>query len=67
MLKLPPDNYNFWKFKLENYFLKDNLFDIVINESPNPAADEWANNNRKAGGIINLLIDDSQIHNVKGS
>lgn len=59
--KLNFNNYDVWKFKVEMYLLKEDLYNIIINNTPNPLTDGFRNKNRKVGAITNLLIEDDQI------
>lgn len=40
--------------------IKEDLFHVITEDTPNPISDTWAKSDRKARALINLTIDDSQ-------
>lgn len=64
--KLNSNNYDAWKFLVEIYLQKEDLFTVIDHEAPNPITDVFTRKNRKARAIINLLMEDDHIIHVKG-
>ena len=58
-------NYDVWKFKVEMYLQKEDLYSVIIDDPPDPLTSEFKNKDRKARAIINLLIEDQEIIHVK--
>lgn len=64
-INLNAENYDVWTFRISMYLQKEVLYDIIINDSPNPLNDNFTTRSRKARAIINLLIEDDQIIHMK--
>ena len=63
--KLNNRNYANWRFKMEMYLTKEELIDTITQQLPaEPNADQLKKD-RKARALINLMIEDDQIINVK--
>jgi len=62
--KLNGTNYQTWKFKLELLLTKEDLWDTMPQDSPDPVTDEWHTKDRKARANIGLLLEDNQLHLV---
>ena len=63
--KLNSVNYQTWKFKVELLLTKEDLWDTVFQDPPDPVTPEWQAKDRKARATIGLLLEDSQLHHVR--
>lgn len=63
--KLNNGNYQVWKYKLELLLIKEDLWDIVINEKPENVDATWMSKDGKARATIGLLVDDSQLVHLR--
>lgn len=59
--KLNDKNYQLWKFKVEMLLTKDDLWDVVDKEKPEPAPEGWDKKDRQAKATIGLLCEDNQL------
>lgn len=62
--KLNSNNYDIWKFRVEMYLQKKDLYNVIINDPPNLLTDEFRNKNRKAC-MINFWIENDQLIHMK--
>jgi len=53
------------KFKVELLLIRDDPWNVVVDEQPNPVTNEWQGKDRKARATICLLLEDSQLHIVQ--
>lgn len=63
--KLNGGNYQTWKFKMELLLIKEDLWDVVSQDTPDPVTAAWETKDRKARATIGLLLEDSQLHLVR--
>lgn len=54
-----------WAFKMEMFLIKEDLFEIVTSNPPNPYTTDWLKHNAQARAITYLCIEDAQIIQVK--
>lgn len=64
-VKLNNSNYQTWKFKVELLLMKEDLWDAISKEAPNPVTERWTTKDQKARATIGLLIEDNQLHLVR--
>ena len=63
--KLNNQNYQTWKFKIELLLTKEDLWDTISEDSPNPTTTAWQLNDRKARATIGLLVEDNQLNLIR--
>jgi len=63
--RLNGENYDLWKYKLQLYLMKENLWDVVDKEKPALLDDTWEERDNKAMATIGLSLEDNQVHHVK--
>lgn len=63
--KLNNSNYPTWKFKVELLLIKDDLWEVISEDQPDPITVEWQAKDRKARATIGLLLEDNQLHHVR--
>jgi transposase InsO family protein len=59
--KLGHDNYMSWSFKMKMLLKKEEVYDTIIEEAPNPVTEEWNKKSEKALQLIVLSCLDNQI------
>lgn len=67
--KLNNDNYSVWKFKVELFLIKEDLWSQTSSVRPSDptAAAEWEKKDNKARATIGLLIEDTQLVHIRKS
>lgn len=65
MPKLTNHNYQVWKFKMEMLLVREELWQVISEEKPEPVTPEWTRADTKARATIGLCIDDSQTSLVR--
>src|SRR3984885_14576424 len=65
ILKLNNRNYQTWKFKVELLLVKEDLWDTISKETPDPVTDAWKTKDGKARASIGLLVEDNQLHIIR--
>lgn len=63
--KLNNTNYQIWKFKIQMYLIKEELFTVITKQVPNPLTAEWTKKDAKASAIINLSLEDNQFVDIR--
>ena len=63
--KLNNQNYQTWKFKVELLLTKEDLWDTISKDPPEPLTDAWRSKDCKARATIGLLLEDNQLHHVR--
>lgn len=63
--KLNNNNYQTWKFKVELLLTKEELWNVVSDEPPDPVTQQWRSKDQKAKANIGLLLEDNQLHLVR--
>ena len=63
--KLNNHNYQTWKFKIELLLTKEDLWDTISEDSPNPTNTAWQLKDRKARATIGLLVEDNQLNLIR--
>ena len=63
--KLNNQNYQTWKFKVELLLTKEDLWDTISSDPPDPLTDAWRSKDCKARATIGLLLEDNQLHHVR--
>ena len=63
--KLNNQNYQTWKFKVELLLTKEDLWDTLSSDPPEPLTDAWRSKDCKARATIDLLLKDNQLHHVR--
>jgi len=63
--KLNNLNYQTWKFKVELLLIKEDLWDVVAKEVPDPVTATWQTKDGKARATIGLLVEDNQLHLIR--
>src|SRR6218665_2077187 len=58
-------NYKTWKFKMELFLIKEDLWETVTKEIPDPVTAEWQTKDAKARAIIGLEVADNQLHLIR--
>jgi len=53
--KLNNNNYQTWKFKVELLLTKEELWNVVSDEPPDPVTQQWRSKDQKAKANIGLL------------
>lgn len=63
--KLNGSNYQIRKYKIELVLIKDQVWDVVHEESPETPSAAWKRKDDKARALIGLQVEDSEfIHMV---
>lgn len=65
--KLNGTNYQLWKYKIELLLLKEELWEVIVNDPPNPITNEWKNRDAKARATIGLLVEDNQVIHIRNA
>jgi gag-polypeptide of LTR copia-type len=63
--KLNNANYQMWKYKVELLLTREDTWDAVANDAPDPITAEWRAKDRRAWATIGLLLEDNQLHLVR--
>jgi len=63
--KLDNSNYQTWKFKAEMLLTKDDLWNVISQEAPDPVTNEWRSKDSKSRATIALLLEDNQLHLIR--
>src|ERR1043165_4383060 len=63
--KVNNQNYQTWKFKMELLLTKEDLWETIVKEAPDPVTTEWQTKDGKARAIIGLQVEDNQLHLVR--
>lgn len=63
--KLNSTNYQIWKFKVELLPIKEEVWEVVSEDAPDPVTPAWRTKDCKARATIGLLLEDSQLHLVR--
>lgn len=65
--KLNNENYQVWKYRIEMLLIKEDLWDVVIDEPPTEAAQltKWMKRDGKARAIMGLMVEDAQLVHIK--
>src|SRR6218665_3453896 len=58
-------NYQTWKFKMELLLIKEDLWETVTKEIPDPVTAEWQTKYAKARAIIGLQVADNKLHLIR--
>lgn len=58
--KLNSKNYAVWKFELQMFHMKEDLFNHLTDGTPNPITNDWTKKDNRARAIINLTLEDSK-------
>src|SRR6218665_1685159 len=58
-------NYQTWKFTMELLLIKEDLWETVTKEIPDPVTAEWQTKDAKARAIIGLQVADNQLHLIR--
>src|SRR6218665_1453483 len=58
-------NYQTWKFKMELLLMKEDLWETVTKEIPDPVTAKWQTKDAKARAIIGLQVADNQLHLIR--
>jgi hypothetical protein len=58
-------NYQTWKFKVELLLIKEDLWDTVSKENPDPITESWQSKDGKARATMGLLVEDYQLHLIR--
>lgn len=65
--KLGNTNYASWKFQMEMFLIREDLWHVVADAKPEPVTDAWNKADRKARATLGLCIDESQYVLIKDS
>src|ERR1700733_9667699 len=63
--KLNNQNYQTWKFKVELLLIKEDLWEVITKEIPDPVTAAWQTKDGKARATIGLLVEDNQLHLIR--
>lgn len=63
--KLNNDNYYTWKYKLELLLIKEECWEVIVGEIPNPKTPVWQKRDDKARATIGLLVEDNQLIHIR--
>lgn len=63
--KLNNENYQLWKFKMELILSRDDQWDQITKEKPDPAPADWDKKDRGARTTIGLLVEDDQLVHIR--
>lgn len=63
--KLTNGNYSTWCYKMEMLLVKEDLWDVVVDEIPDPPDSAWKKKDGKARASIGLSVDDNQLIHIK--
>ena len=64
--KLNSNNYAIWKYKVELWLVKEDLWEVTTEDKPDEPSADWLRRDGKAKAHIGLLVDDSQLIHIKG-
>ena len=56
IVKLNNCKYQTWKFKVELLLMKEDLWEIITEDTPTPVTTEWKNKDGKTRATIGLLV-----------
>lgn len=65
IVKLNSSNYSTWVFKMQMLLIKEDLYDVIENNPPDPLTEKWNKRDRQCRALINLFIEDNQIIHIK--
>lgn len=63
--KLNNHNFQSWKFKMEMMLVRDELWYVIADPTPNPITDAWKKADAKARATIGLCMEDNQTSLVR--
>lgn len=63
--KLGNSNYASWKFQIEMFLIREDLWHVVADVKPEPVTDAWVKADRKARATLGLCIEESQYVLIK--
>lgn len=63
--KLGNNNYASWKFQIEMFLIREDLWHVVEDAKPEPVSDAWRKADRKARATLGLCIEESQYVLIK--
>lgn len=59
-------NYENWKYRVELYLVKEDLWEVIAEPTPEEPDAAWVKKDGKARATIGLLVEDSQLLHIKG-
>jgi len=62
--KLNNSNYQVWKFKVKMLLIRDDLWTVVRDDTPDPVPDGWDRKDEKAQCTISLTVEDNQLVHI---
>lgn len=65
--KLNGENYSVWSYKVELLLIKDNLWEVIKEDTPTPADAAWSKRDDQARATIGLLVEDNQLLHIRNA
>lgn len=62
--KLNDNNFAVWKFKMELFLVKEELFSVVVEDKPGTPTADWTLKDGKARAMIGLAVEDTQLVHI---
>lgn len=65
--KLGNNNYGTWRFQMEMFLTREELWHVIAEQAPVPVTEAWNRADKKAKATIGLCIEQSQYTLIKSS
>ena len=65
--KLNGENYSIWSQKMELLLIREDSWDVIKEEMPEPRLYTWSKRDDKARARIGLLVEDNHLLHMQGA